>query len=177
MNFFLWLLVLFFLAFSCSPQMGLQPEATLRAAHLLPDDISGWKKVGPLWEANNHEELFNRLNGGATIFVKYGFQNYAGQIYHNQDGVEVEVCIFLLGTKEKARQLFFDPLMKPRLSKKLENLGEDARLDEGALFYNIIEFLKDRFFIRITVQDKGNSSIKIGSEFAQHILQKINKLP
>jgi len=56
-------------------------------------------------------------------------------------------------------------------------LGEDARLDESALFYNIIELIKDRFFVRITIQDKSNSSIKMASEFASHILQKINNLP
>jgi len=177
MSSFLWVFGLFFLAFCCSPPMGLKPGETWRAANLLPDDIPGWKKLGPLSEANSHEELFNRINGGATIFIKYGLQSYAGQIYHNQDGVEVEIGVFLFGEKEKARQLFLDPLMKPRLSKKLENLGEDARLDESALFYNIIEFIKDRFFVRITIQDKSNSSIKMASEFASHILQKINNLP
>lgn len=177
MPFLLWILVLSLLGFSCSPQIGLRPDETLRAANLLPDDIPGWIKVGPLWEAKNHEELYNRLNGGATIFIKYGFQSYAGQIYHNQEGVEVEVSIYRLGEKEKTRLLFNDPLMKPPSSKKLENLGEDARMDESALFYNIVEFIQGPFFVRVTVQDKSKTSKQTGKEFGEHILQKVNNLP
>lgn len=177
MPFFFWILVFLLLSFSCSPQIGLRPDETLRAANLLPDDIPGWKKVGPLWEAKNHEELYNRLNGGATIFIKYGFQSYAGQIYHNQEGVEVEVSIYRLAEKEKTRLLFNDPLMKPPSSKKLENLGEDARVDESALFYNIVEFIQGPFFVRVTVQDKSKTSKQTGKEFGEHILQKVNNLP
>ncbi len=113
MPFFLWLLVFSFFGFSCSPQIGLRPDQTARAAHFLPDDIPSWRKVGPLWEASNHEELYNRLNGGAIIFVKYGFQSFAGQIYHNKEGIEVEIGIYRLVEKEKVHQLFNDPLMKP----------------------------------------------------------------
>lgn len=171
---FLGLLILCFFTFACSPPIGLKSNGNPSISHLLPDGIPGWKRMGPLWEANNHEELYNRLNGGATIFIKYGFQSYAGQIYHNQDGVEVEVCIFLLGEKEKARQLFNDSLMKPRLSKKLENLGEEARVDESALFYNIIEFIQGPYFIRVTIQDKGKSSLQIGKEFGQHIISLLS---
>lgn len=175
MPFVLWFLVFSFLGFSCSPQIGLRPDQTVRAAYFLPDDIPGWKRAGPLWEANNHEELYQRINGGATIFIKYGFHSYAEQIYHNQEGIEVEVSIYLLDTKEKVHKLFNDQLIVSRTSKKLENLGEEARVDESGLFHNLIEFIYDRFFIKVIIQDKSKSSLQIARRFGQNILQKINK--
>ncbi len=177
MAFVIALLGLFFLAFSCSPQIGVKQQETGKIANLLPDFLSGWKRVGPCWEANREEELYQRINGGASIFIKYGFRSYAGQIYQSQDGLEAEVNIYLLSEKQKARQLFYDQLIKPRLSKKVENLGEEARVDESALFYNIYEFLQGPFFIRITVQDKSKNSHQVAREFGQQILQKIKNLP
>lgn len=175
MRYPLWCLILFFFCFSCAHQSGAKSGETSQAVYLLPDSLPQWTRVGPLWEAHTAEELYRRINGGATIFMNYGFQSYAGQIYHNKEGIEVEVGIYLLNEKEKARQLFNDPLMKPRLSKRLKNLGEDARVDESPLFHNIVEIISPPFFIRIIVQDKSNSSVQIAGEFAQHILQKINK--
>lgn len=172
----LCLLMLFISGFACSPQIGLKPVSTLGAVHFLPDDVPGWKKIEPLWEASTSEELYRRINGGATIFVKYGFKSYAGQTYQHRDGIEVEVDLFHLEEKERARQLFNDPLMKPRGSRKLESLGDEARIDESALFYSIVEFIQGPFFIRVTVQDKSKASMQIAREFARHILQKINNI-
>ncbi len=171
------LLGLLFLAFSCSSQIGVKPQETGKIANLLPDYLSGWKRVGPCWEANSEEELYQRINGGASIFIKYGFRSYAGQIYQSQDGLEAEVIVYLLSDKEKARHLFYDPLIKPRLSKIIENLGEEARVDESALFYNVYEFLQGPFLIRIMVQDKSKNSHQVAREFGQQILQKIKNLP
>lgn len=171
----LWLLIGVFLSFSCSHEIGIKSNVTWNIAHLIPDDIPGWKKVGPLWEAKNQEELYSHINGGATIFIKYGFQSSAGQIYHNPEGIEVEVSLYALEAKEKAKQLFNDPLLKPPQSKKLENLGEDARVDESGLFWYTVEFIQGPFFVRVIVQDKSKHFWQIANQFSHHILQKINR--
>src|SRR4030042_2787115 len=75
---------------------------------LLPknDEIEEWKRDGENLTAPNPTDLFKIINGGASLYVKYGFQSYCGQTYKNSKDVELEVSVFDQGNPQNARQLY-----------------------------------------------------------------------
>ncbi len=148
-----------------------KPEGVL----FLPkdDEIKGWKTDGEFLKATNSEDLFKLMNGGASLYLKYGFQAYCGQTYKNSKGIELEVSIFDQGDPQNARQLYRDPLVVPKPGRTLENLGDEARVDERGLFHYGIEFIKDRYFVRVIIQDKSEQGLNTATLFSRFIFQRI----
>lgn len=161
-----------------TPCYGRDPGSSkkvMEAAELLPgdDDVRDWRRSGEMSKAMNPEELYDHINGGAGLYINHGFRAYAGQIYKGSNEVEIELAIYDQGIAKNARELYHDPLMKPDRSKTLENLGEEARLDERALFCHVIEFIKNRFFVRVIIQDKSEGGLNAALLFANYIARKI----
>ena len=150
-------------------------EKSPTGVHLLPTDneIKGWKRDGDTLIALKSPDLFKILNGGASLYVKYGFQSYFGQTYRSSNNVELEVSIFDQESPQKARQLYQDPLVVPKPRKVLENLGDEARVDERGLFHYGIEFIKDRLFVRVVIQDKSEQGLNTAVLFSRFILQRV----
>ena len=168
-------LVLVWLLVSCGGNSSNGPESDLEAADLLPrdDDIQGWKRSGGMQMASSSDELYRYIDGAATLYVDHGFEAYAGQQYTGPEGLEVEVVIYDQGTPEQARALYQDPLMEPSTSRVLDGPGEEARIDESGLFVYGVEFMQDRFFVRVTIQDKSDDALNTAMLFALHIAQNI----
>jgi len=137
------------------------------------DEIKDWKKDGEILKATNSEDLFKLMNGGASLYLKYGFQAYCGQTYKDSKGVELEVSIFDQGSPQNTRQLYQDPFVVPKPGRVLENLGNEARVDERGLFHYGIEFIKDRYFVRVIIQDKSEKGLSTAIHFSRFIFQKI----
>ena len=131
------------------------------------DEIKNWKKDGEFLKATNSEDLFKLMNGGASLYLKYGFKSFCGQTYKNSKGVELEVSIFDQGSPQNTRQLYQDPFVVPKPGRGLENLGDEARVDERGLFHFGIEFIKDRY------QDKSEKGLSTATHFSRFIFQKI----
>ncbi len=137
------------------------------------DEIADWKKDGEFFKATNSEDLYKLMNGGASLYLKYGFKSYCGQTYKNSKGVEVEVSIFDHGSPQNVRQLYQDPLVVPKPGRTLENVGDEARVDERGLFHYGIELIKDRFFVRVIIQDKSEQGLNTAILFSRFIFQRI----
>ena len=137
------------------------------------DEFKAWKKDGEFLKATNSEDLFKLMNGGASLYLKYGFQSFCGQTYKNSKGVELEVSIFDQGSPQNTRQLYQDPFVVPKPGRGLENLGDEARVDERGLFHFGIEFIKDRYFVRVVIQDKSEKGLSTATHFSRFIFQKI----
>ena len=168
-------LLLTLLLISCGGKSAKGPEKALEATDLLPrdNDIQGWKRSGEMQTASNYDELYDHIDGAAVLYIDHGFEAYAGQRYTGPEGVEVEIAIYDQGSAEHTRALYEDPQMVPSPSRALENLGEDARVDEGGLFHYGVEFIQDRFFVRVTIQDKTDDGLNTARLFALHIAQNI----
>lgn len=162
------LLFILSVAISCAGKMMEKPVKGEGLTNFFPqdEDIKGWKRSGEMLKAANGEELYKIINGGAVLYINHGFRSYAGQIYKGPQGLELEMAIYDLGSARNARELYRDPLVKPNRSQVLENLGEEARLDEGSLFHLVVEFIQDRFFVRVIIQDKSASGPHIAKLFA-----------
>jgi hypothetical protein len=151
------------------------PGKSIEGLLLLPkdDEIKDWRKDGEILTAPNPTDLFKILNGGASLYIKYGFQSYCGQTYKNIKGIEIEVSIFNQGSSQNARQLYQDPLVVPKPGRTLEDLGDEARVDERGLFHYGIEFIKDRYFVRVIIQDKSEQGLNAAILFSRFVLQRI----
>ncbi len=167
---FIVLLLIFIVGISCVGKYTESTGKALEAANLLPEDgdIQGWKRSGEMLNALNEKELFTYIDGGAGLYIKHGFQSFAGQLYKGPKGLVVEVAIYDQGKGKNARKLYQDPFIKPDASKVLEGLGEEARLDERGLFHHAVEFVQDRFFVRVIIQDKSENGLNIAMLFALH---------
>ena len=137
------------------------------------DEIKDWKKDGEFLQATNSEDLFKLMNGGASIYIKYGCQSFCGQTYKNSKNVELEVSIFDQGSPQNARKLYQDPLVLPKPGRRLENLGDEAGVDERGLFHYGIESIRDRYFVRIVIQDKTEGGMNTAILFSRFISEKI----
>jgi hypothetical protein len=164
------------------PFFQLMAERVLESSEELPEgfpflpkdkEIKDWKKDGEFLKATNSEDLFKLMNGGASIYIKYGCQSFCGQTYKNSKNVELEVSIFDQGSPQNARKLYQDPLILPKPGRMLENLGDEARADERGLFHYGIEFIRDRYFVRIVIQDKTEGGLNTAILFSRFLSQKI----
>jgi hypothetical protein len=52
-------------------------------------------------------------------------------------------------------------------------LGDEARVDERGLFHFGIEFIKDRYFVRVVIQEKSEQGLNRAILFSRFILQRI----
>jgi hypothetical protein len=52
-------------------------------------------------------------------------------------------------------------------------LGDEARVDERGLFHFGIEFIKDRYFVRVVIHDKSEKGLSTATHFSRFIFQKI----
>jgi len=145
---------------------------------LLPGDeeIAGWKRWGQVLQASDDRGLFQIIDGGAPLYLRHGFRAYIGQFYKGPKGEELEVALYDQGNAEKARALFEDPLIAPNPEKVLKDLGAMARLDERGLFHHSLEFIQDRFFGRVIIQDKSDQGLETARRFVFRIVQKIKGL-
>jgi len=168
-------LLLTLLLISCAGKSTTGPEKALEATDLLPrdNDIQGWKRSGEMRTASNYDELYSYIDGAGVLYVDHGFEAYAAQRYTGPEGVEVEIAIYDQGSAVHARALYEDPQMVPSPSRTLEDLGEEARVDEGGLFHYGVEFIGDRFFVRVTIQDKSDDGLNTAMLFAFQIAQDI----
>lgn len=169
------LLLVLPIGISCGDKSTGGEDTAVDAEDLLPrdDDIQRWERSGGMRTASTYDELYNHIDGGAVIYIDHGFESYAGQLYTGPVGVELEVDIYDQGSAENARELYRDPSLEPGASRMAEDLGEDARVDEAGLFHYGVEFIRDRFFVRIIIQDKTDDGLNTAMLFALQIDQYI----
>jgi hypothetical protein len=113
-------------------------EAASSLALLLPDKIEGWNVV-----ENDHtynpETLYDYIDGGAELYLSYGFNEVLSRRYTKYEQPDIVVDIFDMGTSHNAYGTF---------SHSRETLdstfGQGSEYAEGLLL-----FWKDRYFISI----------------------------
>lgn len=175
---FIILLLIWPVESSCGGKYTKRPGKVPRTASLLPadDEIEGWKRFGEMFRASNEVELYRCIDGGAGLYINHGFQAYAGQLYRGPEGLEVEIAIYDQGSAKNARELYQNPVIKADRGKALEALGDEARIDERGLFVYGVEFIQDRFFVRVLIQDRTEDGLNIALLFAHHVSERIKSL-
>ena len=172
------LLLMWPMGISCGGTYARRPGKALATARLIPadDEIEGWKRSGEMFKASNDVELYQCIDGGAGLYLNHGFQAYVGQVYRSPEGLDVEVAVYDQGSARNARELYRDPLIQADPGRVLENLGDEARIDERGLFVYGVEFIQDRFFVRVLIQERTENGLNIALLFSRHVSERIKSL-
>ena len=156
-------------------QASERPEKPLGLMILLPadDEIPGWKRSEKTLRASNQEDLYRIFNGGASLYIQHGFRSFVGQSYKGAKGMELEVYIFDQGTPQNTEDLYENPFTKPNRIKEIASFGEKARIDMTPLFAYGIDFIRNRFFVRVLIQDRTEGGLNVAIPFARSISNRI----
>jgi len=109
---------------------------------ILPKEIGGWSSISDdkLYDS---ETLFNYINGGAELYISYGFLNMLSRSYEKENHPSITVDIFDMGESKNAFGVF---------SRTRETL--DTSFGQGCLVYDeAIIFWKDKFYVSIIASD------------------------
>jgi hypothetical protein len=134
-------------------------------AIVLPEiSISGWAKAGPPSEFRGGD-LFNYIDGGAEIFLEFGFDRLLVQGYKKENS-EIVLELFEMESPESALGIY---LMKCGAETPVE--GVPARNSGDKTQFTI---LKGRAFIHINNLDGRESLLPVMVDLARGLL---NSLP
>jgi len=134
---------------------------------LLPEDneISDWKRDAPA-ELYSKDHLYDYIDGGADIFLEYGFRQVVTQTYAHGDE-EIVIDIYEMADADAAFGIYSirrDP-QQPTL-----DLGDDATLYDYQL-----SFWQNRYFVVITAFKSDSATQDKLKWFAAVIARKIRR--
>ncbi|MBI4243187.1 MAG: hypothetical protein HY606_03775, partial [Planctomycetes bacterium] len=135
--------VLLIVAFTTSCSFS----ADLEMQNLLPIDneIGSWIRTGPS-HIYKQDELFKYIDGGADIFLEYGFNLLISQEYSNDDQVVV-IDIYRMKDSESAFGIY--SFKRDKILAPLE-IG-----NEGIASDNVVYFWQDDFYVFISSFQEG----------------------
>ncbi len=127
-------------------------------ASLLPDDVKGWR-TGADDQAFTPENLFDYINGGAELYLSYGFNEVLNRTYTSPDRPEIIVDIFDMGSSENAFGVF---------SHSREEI--DDTYGQGSHYsHGLMLFWKDRYYVSILASPETAETKETVFELARHI--------
>ena len=150
----------------------------LSPADLLPDDdaISGWESIGVYDEANDYDELYDLINGGAEVYIDNGFVSAAFQIYIDCVGgvcedAAVHVRIYDQGSEANAAAVY--DRVATGIGMPWHEAGMEARIDESALAVYTVEFWQRNMYVQVLIEEKSDAALNIAKLFASHVSREI----
>jgi len=143
----------------CSFQLLLSSQTAVVPDHL----ISGWAKAGPLavFRGGN---LFDYIDGGAEIFLEFGFDRLLVQDYRKEDA-EIVLELFHMESPESALGIY---LMKCGAETPID--GVPARNSGDKTQFTI---LKGATFVHINNPDGRESLLPVMVDLARGVLESI----
>jgi len=128
----------------------------------LQTEIAPWKTDGE-FQGYDAAHLQDYLDGGADIYLEYGFQSVGVQSYKNEKG-ELQVEIYQMKSPDAALGIFtFRRHYPPDSTLGVSN--ETSKYD--------ILFQKGRYFVAITNMDGSQETARALKKFAVVMLKKI----
>ena len=110
------------------------------AAHtaLLPDSINGWI-AKPQNTITTDDGLYEYIDGGAELFISYGFKELTAREYHKEGRPAIKVDIFDMGNSKNAYGVF------GYSRETMENdFGQGSQSSEG-----LILFWKNNYYVSL----------------------------
>jgi hypothetical protein len=130
---------------------------------LLPDTVRGWTAK----EKNqyNRDNLYDYIDGGAELYLSYGFIEMVNFTYDRKDQPSLVVDIFDMGSSENAFGVF---------SYSRETI--DSTYGQGSQYNpGLLLFWKDRYYISILASPETSESRETVFRLASLIDNKIPK--
>lgn len=127
----------------------------------LPENIDGWKILTD--RTFNNETLYNYIDGGAELFLSFGFTKVFNRIYSRENQPDIMVDIFYMNTSYDAFGVFSFS------SGKIEyNFGQQSQDSHGAII-----FWKNNFYVSIISNTETEESKKTVIKIAKLIEEAI----
>jgi hypothetical protein len=120
---------------------------------LLPKNLpEGWRQIGNP-QVYNPKNLFNRINGQAELFFKYGFQKSVFALYQNKSNSkdQVEVDLYDMGNVLQAFGIF----SRFRGENRSAGVGLESYLEDTSLL-----FYKGRYFVMLYATEGDSPTLK-----------------
>lgn len=133
-------------------------------AVLLPDAIEGWK-VATRDQIYNQDNLYDYIDGGAELYISYGFKNVISRNYSKPDQPDITVDLFDMRTSLNAFGVFSHARETVN-----ETFGQGSQYTEGLLL-----FWKDHYFVSILASPETVESKKAVFNLARKIEKAIPK--
>jgi hypothetical protein len=120
---------------------------------LLPKKLpEGWRQIGSP-QVYNQKTLFNRINGQAELFLKYGFQKSVFTVYQNKNNSkdQIELDLYDMGNVLQAFGIF----SRFRSEDRSAGVGLESYVEETSLL-----FYKGRYFVMLYATEVDPSLLK-----------------
>jgi len=136
---------------------------------LYPEQVNSYTPQGD-YSYYTPENLYDYINGGAELFISYGFDTLLSRTYENENNPEVLVEIFSMNSPADAYGVY-----SIQREKENVNVGQGGQYIPGSLM-----FWKDHYFISIIAERETSGTKAILLNFGQEISNNIpheGKLP
>lgn len=137
-------------------------ENTNPLKELVPDQLPGWKadQATPI---TSHSELYAYMDGGAELFISYGFREAISRTYKRESHPDVVAEVYDLGESRNA----FGVFSQVRESENLA-LGQGGYTIPGAVF-----FWKGPYYILLSAWEATPETSDLMLLLGSHIQEKI----
>jgi len=165
----------------CTKDTGKQKTLTIEDMLVKNNEITGWVYSGTAWIANNGSELTQQINGGAELYIKYGFIEAACQYYQgtiNDISCEMVLTIYNLGTSENVMALFGDPDLglTSALTWSDNPAGEAARYIRYSGLTQVMCFYRGNYMVYLTLNYDTEESLNIIKQFCYNVDEKVRQM-
>ena len=126
--------------------------------NILPETIEVWKKAGPS-AVYTPETLSNYIDGGAELYISYGFLSSLATRYEDGTGREIAVDIFDMGSSVDAYGVFAHSR-----ESVAADFGQGSEYASGLLTY-----WKDRYYVAILAYPEGPATRDIVTKLGRAI--------
>ncbi|MEW6584281.1 MAG: DUF6599 family protein, partial [Nitrospirota bacterium] len=130
----------------------------------IPGEIQGWKAQGKD-ETYSSETLFALINGGAELYLSYGFREAWVRRYMGPENREISLEIYDMGRSEDAFGVFSS-----------ERQDEDIRIGQGSEYGGgLLRFWKDRYFVSLTTTGEESRVRDVMIRLAEETAKAISR--
>jgi hypothetical protein len=173
--------VMLILSAGCTKDTGNNNTLTIEDMLVKNNEITGWMYTGTSWIANNGSELTQQIDGGAELYIKYGFTEAAFQAYQgNIDNIncEIELTIYNLGTADNAVTLFEDPDLglTSALTWSDNPAGTAAKYNRYSGISQVLCFYRGNYLINLNMSFDTEESLNILKQFAYNVDEKVKQM-
>jgi hypothetical protein len=128
----------------------------------LPKEVNAWKEQAQPKEYTQ-ENLYSYINGGAELYLSYGFKKALHQVYTRKDQPDIIADVFNMGTSYNAFGVFCHS------RESVENdFGQGSQYTAGLLI-----FWKDKYYVSILAHPETPEAKKAVFDLARGIEQSI----
>jgi hypothetical protein len=135
------------------------PEASL------PEETKGWKSLSDYHKVYDRETLYDYINGGAELYLSYGFHRLTSRRYVREGEPDIVVDVFDMGDSQNAFGVF---------SHSREVV--ESRFGQGSQYTGgLLLFWKGRYYVSVLASPETEASRDAAFDLARRIEASIRE--